>query len=101
MVYRKLRTDSAGVRNMMAFPEFRNRNIEIRLLGGLASLKISGKSENPMPAPGTLIDQDDLPRLENSINHTERKITELNALFEKNLITRDDFQTAKQKILQG
>lgn len=101
MIYRKLKTDSTHIRDMLNFPEFKDRNIEIRLLGGLASLSITGRSQKPMLPESPLNAQDHLVKLESSYNRTERKIIELTALYEKNLITRDDFETAKQKILQG
>lgn len=81
---------------ILNLPEFKGRNVEVRLLGGLASLKIGSKDENQ-----SVIDRDVLPvsrQLEDSQSVHLRELTELARLFEKNLITVDEYQKAKESL---
>lgn len=99
--YRRMKNSSADIKTVLAMPEFQDRTVEIKLLGGLASFKIKAR-ENPH----MLIDHNpsalsDSLLLENDINRAEQEIFKLTALFEKNLITQEEFETAKQNIIQG
>ncbi|MFH1156018.1 MAG: SHOCT domain-containing protein [Pseudomonadota bacterium] len=99
--YMRMKKSSSDMREMLSFPEFRDRRIEIRLLGGLASFTIDGKPES-LPVIG--YDERGRPeggllRLENSDAAIERRIRELASLYESDLITKEEFDVAKQKIL--
>jgi hypothetical protein len=84
---------------ILSLPEFKGRKVEVRLLGGLASLKIGGTEENQ-----SVIDSDVLPvshQIEDSQAVRLRELTELARLLEKNLITLDEFQKAKQSLFNS
>ncbi len=98
--YRQMRNSSSDIKGILSLPEFQNRTVEIKLLGGLASFKIKA---NPKPAIGhhPSSQQGNRRRLEEKINQTEQKILELTALFEKDIISKEEFEKTKQDILQG
>ena len=103
IIYRRMRENSTHIRDVLSTPEFQDRTVEIKLLGGLASFKIQAKEDNNL-----LLDHasstsygDDTRLIENSVNSAERKILELNTLYEKDLITKKEFENARQNIIQG
>lgn len=99
--YRRMRSSSSDIKDILAMPEFQDRTVEIKLLGGLASFKINANENRQMRIghhPSTSSDQ---IFIEDSISRTERQILKLTALFKKNLITEKEFEKAKQDILQG
>lgn len=101
MVYRKMRADSAQLKDIVGLPEFRDRDVEVRLMGGLLSFKMSAPRERPAMESLPYHRADSARRIAHTVNDTERRILELTALYEKNLITREDFENAKLTILQG
>lgn len=96
--YRKIKTQGKTVRQMISSPLFYGRPVELRLLGGLISLGI-GKSN---AAAGVIdIENDtDMRLLEDPEAKRIREITELARLLEKELITREEFEKAKQRIFR-
>jgi hypothetical protein len=99
--YRKIKYRSMDIKSVLEMPQFQGKNVEIKLLGGLASFKI--KSDNSQKqltqTPGS--NQDSQLLLEQDIDRTEEKLLKLNALYEKELITKAEFDKAKQDIIQG
>ncbi|OGR53671.1 MAG: hypothetical protein A3J80_02870 [Desulfobacula sp. RIFOXYB2_FULL_45_6] len=100
--YRRLSRKSSDIGSFLSMPGLEDRTIEVKLIGGLASFRISPKEngqvrldQKPAITPDNLLIEtapDDM---------TEQKILKLTALFEKDLITKEEFEKAKQKILQG
>ena len=79
---------------------FKNRSFEVRLLGGMASLKF-GRPNGPAAienaAPGI---NDPRYQLEDPETLQVRELTALADMLEKNLITLEEFSRAKEKILR-
>lgn len=106
VVYRRMRENSTHIRDVLSTPEFQDRTVEIKLLGGLASFKVKAKENNNLlldhssghPYSGTHLIENSV---NNSVDRAERKILELNTLYEKDLITKEEFKTARQNIIQG
>lgn len=101
LFYRRMRNSTSDIRQILSMPEFQDRTVEIKLLGGLASFKISAKEHHQ-----ALIDhQSSLPSdkllIEKEFNRTEQKLIKLTGLYEKDLITLTEFEKAKQTIIQG
>ena len=101
LFYRRLSRDSSDIGSFLSMPGLEDRTIEVKLIGGLASFRISPKEtgqvrldQKPAISPGTLL-MDTPPDI------TEQKILKLTSLFEKDLITKEELEKAKQKILQG
>ncbi len=99
--YRRMNTNSADIKDILAMPEFRGRTVEMKLLGGLASFKIKSNENQQMRLGHNMASYSDNALIEDKIRQTEHKILELTALFEKELITKEEFKKAKQNILQG
>ncbi len=102
IVYRRMRETSSSLQEVLGTPEFQDRAVEVRLLGGFASFKIKAKENRPL-----LLDQSadpdypDARLIESSVARTERKMLELNTLYEKDLISREEFEAARQTVIQG
>lgn len=100
IIYRRMRRSSMEIRDILSVPEFRDRAVEISLLGGLASFKIKARENQHLllEDPGS---RSDAHLIESAVDRAERKMLELNTLYEKNLITKEEFEKARQTIIQG
>ncbi len=100
MFYRRMRNSTSQLRDILSVPEFQDRTVEVRLLGGLASFTVKARENTPM-----LLDHDtNYPNahlIESAVDRAERKMLEINTLYEKNLISREEFDQARQSIIQG
>ena len=78
---------------------FKDRGVEIRFLGGVASLKL-GQPGNSIAIENTAAETFN-PRhqLEDPDTARIRELTELARMLEKNLITREEYNQAKQTLL--
>lgn len=98
--YLKIKKSSKEMKDILAFPEFRGRTVEVKLLGGVASFTIKGGADSGVP----LIGQDGfLPnggqlRLAAPEEGIEQRLAELARLYADELITRDEFEMAKKRI---
>ena len=77
---------------------FKNRSVEVRFLGGVASLKMGRPGnakaiENPAYDPRHQLEDPDTARI--------RELDRLAHMLEKNLITLDEFVLAKKKLLKS
>ncbi|MCK4767873.1 MAG: SHOCT domain-containing protein [Desulfobacula sp.] len=99
--YQRMSKRSSDIKDILAMPEFRDKTLEVRILGGLASFKITAKENQLLLIDHPLSTPSDRLLIENSISETEQKILKLTALFEKDLITRAEFDKARQNIIQG
>ncbi|MBW2432206.1 MAG: hypothetical protein JRF36_01295 [Deltaproteobacteria bacterium] len=79
---------------------FKNRSVEVRFLGGIASLKL-GQPANSAAIENTATETFD-PRhqLEDPDTVRVRELDRLAHMLEKDLITRDEFVLAKKKLLK-
>ena len=112
LLYNKMKREGKSIKEMLALPMFKDRTVEVSLLGGLASLKVGTSSDNPDKEIKT-IDADiiDHPkRLEEPSIHPDelsredspainvKELTELVRLLDNNLITPEEYNKAKEKI---
>ena len=94
--YRRMKAEGRSLREMMRSPMFNGRPVEISLLGGLASFKVGGNVEGPLELgmdtqnPSLQLEDPDAARL--------REIKELASLLKEELITREEYEKAKQHI---
>ena len=99
--YRQMRSKSSDLAKVMSMPQFQDREVEVKLIGGLASFKVNAP-RNGVALPGS---QETNGRgqalLEQNIRSTEEKLMTLNSLYEKNLITKEDYDKAKQELIHG
>jgi hypothetical protein len=96
---RRLRAEGRSLRDALNNPMFNGRSVEVSLLGGAATVRL-GKPSRLLP-----LDSDaaiNMPRLESpdAAHHREvAELAELARLLEKDLITIDEFNKAKQLLL--
>ncbi len=96
MLIRYFKKESMSLSKILMMPEFRGKNVEVNVLGGLASVKITSSGEN---AP--VLGHDGHPtlrRIESPETRRVRELTELARLLEKDLITPDEYYRAKQEL---
>ena len=95
-VYKNMKLQGKTVREMLKDPLFSGRSVEVSILGGLARLHLGGAKEiNVIKGPE--ISQ---ARLEDSRSACIRELTELAMMFENQLLTEDEYNKAKNKILE-
>ncbi len=99
--YRQIRSGSSDISKVLARPEFQDRNVEVKLMGGLASFKMSGPNGNAVSIDHQLDQPQSQVLLEQKTKKTEDTLYTLKALYEKELITKEDFERAKQELIQG
>lgn len=100
--YQRMKKNSSDIKEILSMPQFQNREVEVKFLGGMASFKIAPETNHQ-----TLIEHHDLnnsntPMIENGLNRKEEKIFMMKELFKKeDLMDKEEFEKAKQDILQG
>jgi hypothetical protein len=104
LVIRQMRKNSAQIQDILSNEQLNHRNVEISFMGGLASFKVQSNAEDTRrvltyPEPDNL--SPDTRLIETDTDKAERKMNQLNALYEKDLITKEEFDQARQSIIQG
>ncbi len=100
--YRQMKEKSSTIKDLLSFPEFRDRTVEVKLLGGLATFTMKAKDEKHMHTDhDSVINYSDKTLLTDATSETEQKIMQLTVLYEKNLLTKDEFERKKQDIING
>ncbi|BBO86263.1 SHOCT domain-containing protein [Desulfosarcina ovata] len=96
---RRMRAEGKSLREMLKNPMFSGRSVEVSLLGGMATVKLGQPSQPPAIGHDTAID---IPRLEDPETSRSREVSqlaELARLLEKDLITVEEFDQAKRRLL--
>ncbi len=99
--YRRMSKSSSDIKDILSMPEFQERTVEVRLLGGLASFKINAPETRHVQIEHQTPSQASSFLIESDIKKTEQTITKLSTLYEKDLISKEEFEKAKQNIIQG
>lgn len=95
---RRMKAEGRSLRDTLNSPLFRNKTVEISLLGGLAQFRVGHSNAPPQLEP---------PRSENSqqLEWTGdpqiQELTELARLLKSGLITPDEYEKAKRKIFRS
>jgi len=99
-VYRRLKTQGSSVmRDLKGMAVPADSTLEVRFLGGLASVKFDRSAASAFPeitassAPPPLLEDSETQRL--------RELASLAQLYEKNLLTREEFERAKGTLLSS
>ncbi|MDJ0667446.1 MAG: SHOCT domain-containing protein [Desulfobacterales bacterium] len=97
--YRKMKAEGQSLRETLNSPLFRNRTVEVSLLGGMASFRVGHNEGQP---PLLTSSEEDAPQqLEWSGDNQVHELTELARLLKSGLITLDEYEQAKQKIFKA
>lgn len=95
--YRKMKEEGKNLREMIKTPLLNGRSVEVSVMGGLASFKIGNARGRSGPA---IEGGNSYPLLEDSTSVHIRELKELVRLLENGLITRDEYDRAKKKLLE-
>ena len=98
---RRMRAEGRSLGEMLKNPMFNGRSVEVSLLGGMATVKLGQQVQPPAIGHDTAVD---IPRLEDPDSSRSRDVSELAELarmLEKDLITVDEFNTAKRHLLKS
>lgn len=98
LFYRRLRREGKSLKETLRSPVFQGRQVEVSLLGGMATLKLDQRGSRTDKSIGPERRQPPL-QLEDPEAARIREINDLARLLEKELITRDEFNKAKQRLL--
>jgi hypothetical protein len=96
LFYRRLRKEGKSLGETLRSPDFRGRQVEVSLLGGMATLKLDSPNDKKAIEAGTI---EPPLQLEDTEMARIREINALARLLEKELITLDEFNSAKQRLL--
>jgi hypothetical protein len=94
--YRRMRAEGKNLREILRSPLFEGRSVEVSFLGGFASIRLNQPGDALPPA----IEATARPlQLEDPETQRIRQLTELARLLEKDLITREEYDSAKHQLL--
>ena len=94
-----MKAEGQSLRETLNSPLFRNRTVEVSLLGGMASFRVGHNDGQP---PLLTSSEEDAPQqLEWSGDNQVHELTELARLLKSGLITLDEYEQAKQKIFKA
>lgn len=99
--YREMRSKSSDLAQVLSMPQFQDREVEVKLIGGLASFKMGAPKDNPALPHTTGAGGTSRALLAEPEKTTEEKLVALISLHEKNLITKEEFETAKKELIHG
>ncbi len=123
LFYLRIKRSTTDIQDVLSHPAFQNRNVEIKLLGGVATFKLSmpvSNSDNLLAGQsgqgvnllvqdtniskisdneGIGADQYYNPKLESFNNNIEQRLAQLAQLYNQNLITDDEYSMAKKRML--
>jgi len=96
--YKRIKMEGKTLREIFNSRRFGGRTVEVNLLGGLASLKISGSND---PAALDTASSEQFKQLEDPNVIHNREFSELVRLLENDLITLDEYNKFKEQILKS
>jgi len=95
--YKRMRSEGKNIEDLLNSKAFQGRSVEVSLLGGLASVRV-GQPEGLPALEARVVEP--IRQLEDPDSIRTRELTELARLFEKELITLDEYTLAKQRLLK-
>lgn len=96
--YRRMKAEGRSLRDTLNSPLFRNKTVEVSLLGGLAQFRVGHSNGPPLLGEGR---SDATRQLEWSGESQVQELTELARLLQNGLITPDEYEQAKKKIFRS
>jgi len=99
LIYKRMKTEGKALKEILSLPTLQGKTVEISVLGGLASVRV----EDPNPQAhitidaGTKANNRPVHALPPSSHVTE--LLELAHLLDSNLITLDEYNKAKKKVI--
>ncbi len=102
ILYQRMKKNSSDIKDILSMPQFQNREVEVKFLGGMASFKIAPETNQQTLIEHHALNNSNTPMIENDLNKKEEKIFRMKELFKKeDLMGKEEFEKAKKDILQG
>ncbi len=95
--YRRVKSDGEEIKGMVGESILKGKTVEVSFLGGMASFKIGDSSVNPATRQLPLNQHRQLAAPE---PQSVKALTELSRLYEKKLITLEEYNKAKHDIFK-
>ncbi|MGD9211892.1 MAG: SHOCT domain-containing protein [Desulfobacteraceae bacterium] len=96
--YRRMKAKGRTLSEALRSSMFQDREVEVSVLGGLATLKIGRPDFPPALEAGS---SHSVPQLEDPESVRIRELKELAHLLESNLITQEEYNQAKKKLFKA
>lgn len=97
LFYRRIKDGNRKLTDLMNDPALRDRTLEISLLGGMASVKLGHKDEQLKLVEAEHVQE--IRQLEAPQTSQVEELAHLARMLDDELITREEFQQLKQKIV--
>jgi hypothetical protein len=99
--YTRMKKSSRDLKDILSVPEFRGRAVEVKLLGGFATFSLgeSRRESTPMIGHDGFYDNGGQLKLAAPEEGIEHRLAELARLYEEGLVTEEEFEVAKKRIL--
>lgn len=99
LIRRRMVREGKQLKEILSLPALSGRTIEVSVLGGMASIRLEKPEESQNHEPPQLVERSQ-PLLASESYHM-RELTELVDLLNKNLITLDEYNEFKTKIINS
>ena len=103
LIYKRMQREGQALKEMLSLPTFQGKNVEIRVLGGLASVRVedanAGAGANPPLAIEANASESHRPIAALPPSSHVSELLELAHLLDNDLITLDEYNKAKKKII--
>jgi hypothetical protein len=99
-IWRRIKREKKSLRDTLNRPPFRGRSVEISLLGGMAQFRLGAQQKGQ--TSGELEQEESAApawQLEDAETSRIRKLSELARLLENDLITREEYEQEKHRLL--
>ena len=99
LFFRKFRKNAEKLREVLSDPVFRDRAVEVKLFGGVASLRLGQPVASGNPAEPILLDRVPVMQLEDPEAQRLRRLDQLVRLLDQGLISPEEFGRLKNELL--
>ncbi len=96
--YKRMKEEGKTLRDILSSPRLYGRSVEVNILGGLASFKI-GRSDN-IPLLNNDSSEHHLKQLEDPETIRTKELTELVRLLQDDVITLEEYNKVRRRILE-
>jgi len=101
-IWSRLKRRKESVGDILNNPTFQGRDVEVSFMGGAVNLRLGARGSTRKGHEALQGDEDqNLPELEDQDTVRIRELKELSRLMEKGLITEEEYQSLKKRLLNN